>query len=154
MNKKIAQNILWFISGVLCTLIIVFSWLSATQYERDLHGLFSTQITYQETGIQGSLSADYWGLLKHPKRTFYFGALPDEEESITVNISYRAILTIYPKDKNSVILKYEPHNENIWPFSYTYKLTGYGNYNQHLEELYRIFEDEAFNKTIDLPEAE
>lgn len=84
------------------------------------------------------------------KRTLYFGKLPEEAESIQIHIPTKVTITVYSNDDDSVIIQYDPRKFGI---TRNYKLSGYGGFNEHLEHLYMITENEVFNRVMDLPEA-
>ena len=133
-----------FLLGVLSTLIVISGINFFTSYERNLSRMLRTIIVYKDVSVSSELSADAYSYLAIAKRTLYFGKLPENVDAIEINSPERAILYIYPKDEDSMIVEYKPHGG----IGRRYLLSDLGGFNRYLEVLYELTENEVFNETI------
>jgi len=103
-------------------------------------------VCYKNESITTDLSADICAYLTTAKKTtIYFGELPSQEKAIEINAPCRATLYVYPCDKDSLIIKYEPRNG----INRTYKKSGHGDFNRLLKAFYELTDNEIFNETIE-----
>ena len=147
---KNKTNIFMFLLGVLCSTLVLIGVYTFFRYSDNISAAKPISLSYNQTHMFCSLSADYCSRLTTPKRTLYLCKLPQDSQPIEMIIPSKVTITVYPNDDDSVFIKYAPHK---WGITRNYKLSGYGDFNKHLEILYEITENEAFNQVIDLPEA-
>ncbi len=141
-----------YIVTFLCIIIlflIISLFTMKRSYTQAVESMLPTSVEYNGTVIERALNSDYYALLNIPERTLYFGEFSDTRK-IEIIIPGKATINVYPNDTKSVLISYDPHGFGI---TRNYKLSGYGNFNQHLETLYDLTGNEVFNETIELPEA-
>ncbi len=142
--KYIIAFICMFIFFIIISLLIM-----KHSYTQTVESVLPTSVEYNGIVIERALNSDYYALLNTSKRTLYFGEFSDTQK-IQIIIPGKVTINVYPNDTESVLISYDPHGFGI---TRNYKLSGYGNFNQHLETLYDLTGNEVFNKTIELPEA-
>ena len=150
MKKTLSiKCIVLFICIIILSLIISLL-VSKHNYNQTIESMLPTHIEYNGTVINRALNADCVCRFLLPKRDLYFGKLPSNSKKIEIIIPGKVTINVYPNDTDSVLISYDPHD---FGFTRNYKLSGFGDFNKHLEDLYELTDDEVFNETIDLPEA-
>lgn len=147
--KKILK--LKYVMAFLCIIIfllIISLLIMERSYTQTVESMLPTSVEYNGTVIERALNSDYYALLNTSKKTLYFGEFSDTRK-IEIIIPGKATINVYPNDTKSVLISYDPHGFGI---TRNYKLSGYGNFNQHLETLYDLTGNEVFNETIELSE--
>lgn len=138
------NKIIWFLLGVLSTVLVFSIYTFSTSYERNLDKMLYTRIGYKDAHIETALSATAWGYLTHGDLSLYFGELPDKKTAIEINSPSRATIYVYPRNPESMFIRYEPRNG----IARNYTLSDYGDFNRYLEVLYEMTDDEVFNETV------
>lgn len=133
---------------ILCLIISLLAMKHS--YIQTVESMLPTSVAYNGLVIERALNADYVDRFTDSKRSLHFGKLSSDSKKIEIIIPGKVTIDVYPNDTDSVLISYDPHGFGI---TRNYKLSGYGNFNRHLEILYDLTGNEVFNETIDLPEA-
>lgn len=104
-------------------------------------------IQYDSEEIECSVNINYYAFFRDTDKKTYFGKLPDESSAIAISIPAKATIYVFPHTNDSVLISYRASGHKI-----NFTIEG-KNFNDHLEVLYQITENEVFNKTVELPEA-
>lgn len=131
---------------ILCLIISLFA--MKRSYIQTIESMLPTSVAYNDIVIERALNADYYIQFVSSKKIPYLGKINDTRK-IEIIIPGKVTINVYPNDTESVLISYDPHGFGI---TRNYKLSGYGNFNRHLEILYDLTGNEVFNETIDLPE--
>lgn len=134
------QNVLVFLLGAFCSALLLLGCYSYFRYYDNISSMKPISLSYNGKQTFCSLSSDYCERLTTPKRTLYFGKLPDDSETIELIVPRKVTITVYPCDEDSVVIKYDPHKIGI---TRNYKLSEYGDFNKHLEILNEMMSDET-----------
>lgn len=145
MSKNLRKNILWMLLGSLITILLISGYTFFTSYEKAFDQTAAPLVKYKHQSKGTYLSATVRDYLTIGDRSLYFGELPAKESALEIIIPFEATVLVYPFDKDTVIIRYEPH----CGISRTYKKSGYGDFNRILKSLYEHTNMEVFNETID-----
>ena len=149
---KIKKHTLhYFVLGIITGMIIalICGVLLSFNYSYNIHSALPQKIIcvrdgrYYNGGEKG-INSTILGYLNAPEKIPYWGKVNDSNfiMIITRNTAY---ISIYPYDKNSVIVEYDP----LYPgFTERYKIST-ANYNEFLQIFYEYTGDEIFNETLD-----
>jgi len=151
-KKRKAIIISVLIILVLTTMVaMLISFHQNKTYRNNIYAMLPPRINYNNESISTSLNADFVTRLLESKRSLYLKEIDEEQKHITISIPNKVTITVYPNNDDSVLVTYEPHHFGL---KQKYKLSGFGNFNRYLEDLYEITGNEVFNETLDLPKAE
>lgn len=141
------RNFVLILMGLLLIILFTCCFFSNKYYYSTMNSMKPTSLQYKGTVLFQSFSADYVDRLTTPKRSIYWGEINETENRIEITVPGKATIMIFPNDQDSVLMTYMPHHG----IKRNYKLSGYGDFNRHLEILYKQTQNEVFNETIELP---
>lgn len=145
--KSFMIHLLFCALGVCCAIVIWVSVCPKSNYSDHVDDMIPPYVYYHDVGIHCSFSEEYCNYLTESKRTPYFGSIPSDQNSIEITVFQVVQMHIYPNDDSSVILVYDPSSS--LKIQRKYLLTGC--FEDHLNYLYRITNDEVFLTSIDYP---